>query len=46
MFVCAHPAIDAALRVPLMLQTVLGIDASVVAFGQSAGPAQDPPHLR
>src|SRR5262245_55322175 len=24
MFVCAHPAIDAAVRAPLMLQTVLG----------------------
>jgi predicted RNA polymerase sigma factor len=30
MFVCAHPAIDAALRAPLMLQTVLGIDAQVI----------------
>lgn len=27
MFVCAHPAIDASLRTPLMLQTVLGLDA-------------------
>jgi len=27
MFVCAHPAIDEALRTPLMLQTVLGLDA-------------------
>jgi predicted RNA polymerase sigma factor len=31
MFVCAHPAIDAGLRAPLMLQTVLGIDASEIA---------------
>jgi predicted RNA polymerase sigma factor len=30
MFVCAHPAIDPTLRAPLMLQTVLGIDASVI----------------
>ncbi len=30
MFVCAHPAIDPALRAPLMLQTVLGIDAKVI----------------
>ncbi|MEL7211564.1 MAG: DUF6596 domain-containing protein [Pseudomonadota bacterium] len=27
MFVCAHPAIDAKLHTPLMLQTVLGVDA-------------------
>src|SRR5260370_22669945 len=26
LFVCAHPAIEAAARTPLMLQTVLGID--------------------
>jgi RNA polymerase sigma-70 factor (ECF subfamily) len=28
MFVCAHPAIDSAIRSPLMLNTVLGIDAA------------------
>src|SRR5438876_1237835 len=28
LFVCAHPAIDPAARTPLMLQTVLGIDAA------------------
>nr|WP_239479695.1 DUF6596 domain-containing protein [Actibacterium sp. 188UL27-1] len=27
MFVCAHPAIDPALHTPLMLQTVLGLEA-------------------
>ncbi len=27
LFVCAHPAIDPAIRTPLMLQTVLGLDA-------------------
>lgn len=27
MFICAHPAIDASARTPLMLQTVLGLDA-------------------
>jgi predicted RNA polymerase sigma factor len=27
MFICAHPAIDVAARTPLMLQTVLGLDA-------------------
>jgi predicted RNA polymerase sigma factor len=31
LFVCAHPAIDAAARTPLMLQTVLGLDAARVA---------------
>ncbi len=28
LFVCAHPAIDPAVRTPLMLQTVLGLDAA------------------
>ncbi|MEM9343398.1 MAG: DUF6596 domain-containing protein [Pseudomonadota bacterium] len=27
LFVCAHPAIDPAIRTPLMLQTVLGLEA-------------------
>lgn len=31
LFVCAHPAIDAAARTPLMLQTVLGLDATRIA---------------
>ncbi|TXN29524.1 RNA polymerase subunit sigma-70 [Lacisediminihabitans profunda] len=31
MFVCAHPAIDAAVRSPLMLQVVLGFEASAIA---------------
>jgi RNA polymerase sigma-70 factor (ECF subfamily) len=31
LFVCAHPAIDAAVRTPLMLQTVLGLEAAEVA---------------
>lgn len=31
MFVCAHPAIDVSIRTPLMLQTVLGIDAKRIA---------------
>lgn len=31
MFACAHPAIDPAIRAPLILQTVLGLDA--VAIG-------------
>jgi predicted RNA polymerase sigma factor len=28
LFVCAHPAIDAAMHTPLMLQSVLGLDAA------------------
>ncbi len=31
LFICAHPAIDAAVRTPLMLQTVLGLDAARIA---------------
>jgi predicted RNA polymerase sigma factor len=31
LFVCAHPAIDEALHTPLMLQTVLGLDAATIA---------------
>jgi RNA polymerase sigma-70 factor (ECF subfamily) len=31
MLVCAHPAIDRAVRTPLMLQTVLGLDARRIA---------------
>ncbi|MEM6791424.1 MAG: DUF6596 domain-containing protein [Myxococcota bacterium] len=31
MFVCAHPAIAEGVRTPLMLQTVLGLDASAIA---------------
>lgn len=31
LFVCAHPAIDATMHTPLMLQTVLGLDAARIA---------------
>lgn len=31
LFVCTHPAIDVAARTPLMLQTVLGLDAARIA---------------
>jgi predicted RNA polymerase sigma factor len=31
MLVCAHPAIAAPIRTPLMLQTVLGVDAAAIA---------------
>jgi predicted RNA polymerase sigma factor len=32
MFACAHPAIEAGIRAPLMLQVVVGLDAKVIAF--------------
>jgi RNA polymerase sigma-70 factor, ECF subfamily len=31
LFACAHPAIDAGIRAPLMLQVVLGLDAARIA---------------
>jgi predicted RNA polymerase sigma factor len=31
LFVCAHPAIDPGMHTPLMLQTVLGVDAARIA---------------
>jgi RNA polymerase sigma-70 factor (ECF subfamily) len=31
LYVCAHPAIDPAMHTPLMLQTVLGLDAARIA---------------
>ena len=39
MFACAHPAIDAAIRAPLMLQTVLGFDAAAIASAFLVAPA-------
>ena len=39
LFVCAHPAIDAAARTPLMLQTVLGVDATRIASAFLVSPA-------
>ncbi|NVB78390.1 MAG: RNA polymerase subunit sigma-70 [Kofleriaceae bacterium] len=38
LFVCAHPAIDAAVRTPLMLQTVLGLDAARIASAFRIAP--------
>lgn len=38
MFACAHPAIDAAMRAPLMLQTVLGLDAATIASAFLVSP--------
>jgi RNA polymerase sigma-70 factor (ECF subfamily) len=39
LFVCAHPAIDPALHTPLMLQTVLGLDATRIAQAFLVPPA-------
>lgn len=39
MLVCAHPAIDAGLHTPLMLQVVLGIDARRIASAFLVAPA-------
>src|SRR6202035_3192620 len=38
LFVCAHPAIDPAMRTPLMLQTVLGMDAVGIAHAFLISP--------
>jgi RNA polymerase sigma-70 factor (ECF subfamily) len=39
MFACAHPAIDPAIRTPLMLQAVLGFDAARIAAAFDVEPA-------
>jgi predicted RNA polymerase sigma factor len=39
LFVCAHPAIDERARTPLMLQTVLGLDAARIASAFLVAPA-------
>ncbi|MHA6694281.1 RNA polymerase sigma factor [Homoserinimonas sp. A520] len=39
MFVCAHPAIDAGVRAPLMLQTVLGFEAAQIARAFAMPPS-------
>jgi RNA polymerase sigma-70 factor (ECF subfamily) len=39
LFACTHPAIDAAIRAPLMLQTVLGFDAATIASAFLVSPA-------
>ncbi|MCD1259800.1 RNA polymerase subunit sigma-70 [Paenibacillus athensensis] len=36
---CAHPAVDPAMRTPLMLQTVLGLDAARIASAFVVKPA-------
>lgn len=39
MFACAHPAIDASIRSPLILQVVLGLDAKAIASAFLTSPA-------
>ena len=39
LFVCAHPAIDKGVRTPLMLQTVLGLDAAQIGAAFLVAPA-------
>ncbi|HET9013179.1 MAG TPA: DUF6596 domain-containing protein, partial [Gemmatimonadaceae bacterium] len=39
MFACAHPAIEAGIRAPLMLQAVLGLDAKRIASAFLTSPA-------
>ncbi len=39
LFTCAHPAIDAGVRSPLMLQAVLGLDAARIASAFLVSPA-------
>jgi RNA polymerase sigma-70 factor (ECF subfamily) len=39
MFACAHPAIEPAIRAPMILQTVLGFDAATIASAFLVSPA-------
>jgi predicted RNA polymerase sigma factor len=39
MFACGHPAIDAGVRAPLILQVVLGLDAKTIASAFLTSPA-------
>ena len=39
MFACAHPAIDAGVRAPLILQTVLGFDAAEIGAAFLVAPS-------
>jgi RNA polymerase sigma-70 factor, ECF subfamily len=39
MFACAHPAIEPAIRAPLILQTILGFDAATIASAFLVAPA-------
>jgi RNA polymerase sigma-70 factor (ECF subfamily) len=39
MFACAHPALDRAVRAPLILQTLLGVDAAAIGSAFLVSPA-------
>ena len=39
MFACAHPAIDAGIRAPLILQVIVGLDAATIASAFLTSPA-------
>jgi predicted RNA polymerase sigma factor len=39
MFVCAHPAIDAGIRAPLILQVILGLNAEAIASAFLMSPS-------
>jgi RNA polymerase sigma-70 factor (ECF subfamily) len=39
MFACAHPALDPAIRAPLILQTILGFDAASIGSAFLVSPA-------
>jgi predicted RNA polymerase sigma factor len=39
MFACAHPAIEAGVRAPLMLQVVVGLDAKMIASAFLTSPS-------
>ncbi len=39
MFTCAHPAIDAGIRAPLILQTILAFDAATIASAFLVAPS-------
>jgi len=39
MFACAHPALDPAIRAPMILQAVLGLDAARIASSFLTSPA-------
>ena len=38
MFACAHPAIDASVRAPLILQAIVGLDAATIASAFLTSP--------
>jgi predicted RNA polymerase sigma factor len=39
MFACAHPAIEAGIRAPMILQVILGLDAKTIASAFLTSPA-------